>query len=975
MILGKRLGFIIIVLFVVSGPLIKPCYGGGFDCAYPEPGGQCGFNGDKPDHYKVTVSGVQWCDGLSEEMKEALDATYNGCHMLSRQGCQWRNGPVILSVVDDGSGIIVSATARGNFTTGYWPGGPLGPFPAGGAPSIYTPGPCCHVCEPEWPCPQGCHGKGYGGTITWAPIYDCEGPCDDCDPDPPCEWVVTTTKTADTIHYVNMSSCPKPRDNARGDLAWVTISATCATHVIANYSGGSGLVEVLACYPPRGECSSGSQASFLVQALRGDGNARSAITFSAQFLNVSNGTQMSGSATIKIVPSYAECSDFVLNPSVMASGSSTSASVGNTSVSIFAGTNPVEQFSYVEFYDYNDGEVSRQDIAVKLPDKTQAHILSSPSGIMPGWSAEMDDSNTVTVTSPDNLKYIYPEPNDYMLVAIRNVSDVNLVIFDYNDTDANLLDYQIDAFDPNLYIEYAYDVNGLLDTITLWDYNDNRTYTIIYDANDRVIATSGSCSSCGGGGVKYEYDDANRIQYVKDANDTVIYEYAYDTKGRIIDKYLGEANDGNHIQELEYLDYYDSSYREDIYDYINPTEYRVTREYKTSAGFVTERIKYKNLNEYAYAPFGESYTEYTVYFYDANDIITKKVVIPPLGNYSDPNDPNTIAGIRKEYTYDPNIGRILAEKWFDANDVNFTVSSYTYEYIIDDGNIVDSRVKTFTDGRGAVTEYVYTDANDTNPYRKFMPQVTTGISGTLQLKYEYQYDSQNRVILEKQLDDSNSVIVQTKYEYDNYGNLVKRYDDYGDSNELTEYEYNGFNEMVKMTLPTGVTQGWSYNDVGKVESEFVYDSCDPNYICSQTDYFYDKNGRVEKIARAKDSDTFFINDPNQWIWTRYEYDLQGNKTRVIEDANGLALETLYEYNFQNEVEKVTLPNGKWTKTVRDGRGLVDYTQVGYGSTTEATTSFEYDGNGNLVKQTSVKGIGTKYVYDDFDRLIKVTKGL
>ena len=115
--------------------------------------------------------------------------------------------------------------------------------------------------------------------------------------------------------------------------------------------------------------------------------------------------------------------------------------------------------------------------------------------------------------------------------------------------------------------------------------------------------------------------------------------------------------------------------------------------------------------------------------------------------------------------------------------------------------------------------------------------------------------------------------------------------------------------------------------------------------------------------------------PNTWIWTEYEYDLWGNKTKVIEDVNGLALVTTYEYNHQGEVIKVTLPNGKWTETVRDGRGLVVETNIGYGETTVETTEICYDDNGNLELQVTENDAWTKHEYDDFDRLIQVIKGL
>lgn len=556
---------------------------------------------------------------------------------------------------------------------------------------------------------------------------------------------------------------------------------------------------------------------------------------------------------------------------------------------------------------------------------------------------------------------------------IRRIT--NIVIFDYNDTNPNLIGRQTDGFDPNLYIEYGYNDSNLLETLKAFDHSYYREFTITYDTNDAnglVVAMSNpSCSSCGGG-LRYEYDSNGLLQYVRDDGNNIVYEYKYDSNDRVMDIYLGAASGNNHLREFDYTDGGNGSCIVDIYDYIDANSYRVTREHRTSAGFVTKRIKYGLLNEDPESPTGDSFIEHILYDYDANNIMTRKVIIPALGDTNNP-DPNS--GLRKEYIYDPNTGGLLTEKWFDANDVNFTVISYTYDYILDPcDDILDVRVKTSTDAREVVTEYFY-DGNDTDPNLKLMPEVTTGISGTQRLKYEYEYDSRNHVTLEKQLDDSNAVLVQTKYEYDNYGNLIKRYDDYGDSNEITEYEYNGFNEMVKMTLPSGVVQGWSHYDNGKVKYEVVYDPCDLNKAYSQTRYYYDPNGRLEKIAKADDTGIFTINSPNKWIWTKYEYDLQGNKTKVIEDVNGLDLEIVYEYNNQGEVTKVTLPNGKWTETVHDGRGLVDHATVGHGQTPVATTWFYYDSNGNIEWQKAPNGVLTKYEYDDFDRLKKVTRGL
>jgi len=648
------------------------------------------------------------------------------------------------------------------------------------------------------------------------------------------------------------------------------------------------------------------------------------------------------------------------------------ARVGNATVTIYAGTNPADEPPQAKIYDLPD----TNEITVRLPGKRDFYTLSRPSGSFPGWTAEQSDATTVTVESPDGLTYTFPEVNDYVLWKIEDADGNEVVVYDYN-TVSERIDYQYDGFDPNLYIEYEYDVNGLLDTLYAHDYATVREYEITYDANDRAIAMTGSCESCGGGaGSKYEYDPNGRVKHVKNSEDTVIYEYAYDSLGRITDKYFGEAADSNIIRQIVYTELDDSNSIEDTYDYVDISNYRVTREYKNS-GRTVKRIKYDNLNEDPDDPLGESFIDHTIYCFDSNGLVTKEITIPASAGITEPNLAS-ITGIRKEYTYDPNTDELLEERWFDINDVNFTVAEYTYEYIMtDDGNdILDVRVSTSTDARQAVTEYIY-DGNDTDPNLKLMPEVTSGISGPQQLKHYYEYDNRKRVVFEQQLDDSNNVISQTEYFYDNYSNLIERrdYDSTTDSNEITEYEYNGFNEMIEMTLPSGVMQGWSYNSNKKVEYEVVYYPDDCNYVYSQTKYSYYDDGRVKKIARADDDDIFLLGSPDNWVWTEYEYDLRGNKTKVIEDVNGLGLETTYEYNFQDEVTKVTLPNGKWTKTTRDGRGLVYKTETGYESTTVATTYYYYDENSNIEEEIDPYGIRTRYEYDDFDRVKKITRGL
>lgn len=986
MTLRKKINFSILALLMVFAWLSPYCYGA--DCGF---GSEC--PNTCPPCYKVTITGHKPCSCW--EVAPLANGTYI---VPNAGGCVWAGDDVNGYTME----LVLSADAYNTIVHA-----PDGWIECGGwycnfvwhCDSAFTDangvGDCnnaydeddCWACDPET---GTCYHFAYGGSAHWEPIWDCNE-CNNCG-----ILNITVSDYNDTLHYAREDCCPPAE---KGESEPITFDCNTANYVVPVYkiwkydpnaSGGwrevddSNLVKVTS---EPNKCSAGNSVTFWVQALKGQPPAKAKVQCTAAFFKT-DGTNKSRSVTINIEPAEGECCESCSGGVCGGDGGSSPPDpwslpsfgtilAGSTSFSAFPGMGAGDEISKVTLYDFGGGETG---IDVKLPGKRHSYLLSKPLAFMPGWSASKDGSNDVTVQSPDGLKYIYPTNYDHKLRYIKDANDRNIVVFDYT---GGLISKQSDGNDSDFYIEYGYE-GGLLKTLTACDHTDCREYTITYDTANRAIAFSGNCEECGSGAFQYEYDANGLLKKVKDANDPniVIYEYVYNANGWVTDIYLGEASDANHFRKFNYTPYGTSgSYIVDIYDYVDANNYRVMREYRNGAGLTTKRIRYETLNEDPADPIGEeSYTEHTFYFYDANNVITKKVVIPPSRNSANP-DPNS--GIRKEYTYDPNTGRLLNEKWFAANEVNIPVISYTYGYVPDPcGNILDVRVLSSIDARDANTVYSY-DGNEVVPKLKKMPDVTGGISEPNQLKYEYQYDSRKRVILEKQKDKNNTLLVQTKYDYDNYGNLLKRYDGYGDSNEITEYRYNGFNEMTRVSRPLGdsnVVSGRSYYDNGQLESDFVLADAndvnegEPNLI-SQTKYFYDNNGRVKEIARAKGSGEFAFGSPASWIWTRYEYDLRGNKNKVIEDVNRLGLETAYEYDNQGEVIKVTLPNGKWTETVRDGRGMVAQTIVGHEGTTVATTWFYYDANGNLIEEVAPNNIRTTYEYDDFDRVTKITRGL
>jgi len=618
------------------------------------------------------------------------------------------------------------------------------------------------------------------------------------------------------------------------------------------------------------------------------------------------------------------------------------------------------------------------DVEVRLPDyQNETFIMYRPSpDYLSQWGLTMDGTDIYVTYKAGGRVYEFTTSSPYKLHTIQDLQGNTLINVIYDED--GRLHKQEDASDPSYYIAYDYndlsEHNDVPESITLQADDVNRVYTLEYDAAGRITAVTNGACGCGGdgGSIRYVFDENDRIKQERtyDTNE-VIYEYVRDASGRVVEKWLGSKDSNDCIRKTSYGQEGGTTIV-DTYSYVDANNYRVAREYRNGAGHLTKRVQYANLNEDPNNPSGESYATHMIHYYDANGILTKKVVIPPVGEANDPN-----SGIRKEYNYDPNTGRLLTEKWYDRNDVNFTKVSNSYDYIMDGNDVVDARLSTTENARGAVTSYYY-DGNSTDPNLKVMPEVSTGISGTLQLKYEYEYDpNRGWLTLEKQLDMLDNLINQTKYEYDDYGNLIKRYDDYqGDHEEVTEYTYNAYNERIKAELPSGVLQGWFYNNAGRVTDEVVYDPCNTSYLYSQKSYTYDGNGRLVEIAEAKDPNTFLKDSPEDgWIYTKYEYDLQGNRTKVIEDVNDLNLETTYEYNNQGEVTKVTLPIGKWTKTYYNGRGLVSKTEVGHNSTVEATTTYYYNDNGNLEWEYAPDGTWKHIEYDDFGRKSKVTKGM
>ncbi|THB75563.1 MAG: RHS repeat protein, partial [Gammaproteobacteria bacterium] len=162
----------------------------------------------------------------------------------------------------------------------------------------------------------------------------------------------------------------------------------------------------------------------------------------------------------------------------------------------------------------------------------------------------------------------------------------------------------------------------------------------------------------------------------------------------------------------------------------------------------------------------------------------------------------------------------------------------------------------------------------------------------------------------------------------------------------------------------------------------------------KTEYTYDFRGQVASSTIWSDLDNLGNGIPGTESTTYYVYDAKGRllKTvdpraasaadeayashitydglgRVLSTTNAADAVTTTVYDDANNKVIVTSASGLiTTSTYNAGGELISVTQAGDGQS-YATTSYEYDAAGNLIKETDTDGNETKNIYDTQNRLV------
>ena len=188
----------------------------------------------------------------------------------------------------------------------------------------------------------------------------------------------------------------------------------------------------------------------------------------------------------------------------------------------------------------------------------------------------------------------------------------------------------------------------------------------------------------------------------------------------------------------------------------------------------------------------------------------------------------------------------------------------------------------------------------------------------------------------------------TQYVYDTNGNRTeeKRFLSFQDgesargSIHTLTFGYDKQNRLVRVSDGLGAVVRYEYDSLNRRTRETRLLS---EGLTQRVDYHYDPAGRLIEVEQSADQEGC----GSQFASTRYEYDRNGNITRIQLPAGG---EILREYDAANRLI---------AETHREERSGIDN-----------RTQFGYDAAGNLVEITDNQGRKTRIAYDLLNREIR-----
>ncbi len=604
----------------------------------------------------------------------------------------------------------------------------------------------------------------------------------------------------------------------------------------------------------------------------------------------------------------------------------------------------------------------------------------------------VEDGKEVSFTS----RYTYDD-SDNIIQSVDNAGNVTTYEYDENgnrvasvDAKNRRISYEYDkqsnlvktVYPDGTYESFEYDANG--NNVTAVDRSGLKV-TMAYDKLNRMVSktyadgTKESYNYDGVGNVTekisvtgakttYSYDECNRNISITDAfGSTTTFEY--DNQSRIISKTDVKNN------KISY-DYDDNG---NIIKTTYPDGNSVTATYDARNRMITQTDQNGNTTSYEYdgadklTKVTDAYGNSFSYSYDENGNLIK--VTDALSHsteysYDEVGRVSSVknaAGNVAEYIYD-STGQLISEKDFSGNE---TIYSYDDMDRVIRKKLVDNDIK-----------FEYTEEGLINS--------VSDKSGTV----EFEYDKYNRLV---SYTDANNITV--KYSYDKYGNTQsvdngfnKTQYEYDTLNRLTRvidhngkatlYEYDELGNRSAVRYPNGTVMSYTYDECQRLTEELVTDSSGKQL--ARYSYGLGKAGERLSVTEEELSPDSSSNN-TQIIKTEidYSYDKLNRLTKETISRSGSKLVQEYTYDtVSNRLSQTVSVTGDITDIadtnldeidIKTGTTVYSYNELNQLVSEEngsETTTYLYDNNGNLIKQTGLKN--NEYTYDSENRLLSAT---
>ncbi len=220
---------------------------------------------------------------------------------------------------------------------------------------------------------------------------------------------------------------------------------------------------------------------------------------------------------------------------------------------------------------------------------------------------------------------------------------------------------------------------------------------------------------------------------------------------------------------------------------------------------------------------------------------------------------------------------------------------------------MDNCLTSITDENGNTISYLYNDKK----------QILRGMDALGTVYFTNEYDSLDRIIRQTDGSSDNNVTVINYDEATLEDHILITVFDR--TNQVTVYKYNSSKQLISKTDANGNTTVYDYDDAGNLTKQT--DGLG-NYIINKYDGRNNLIEVTENITNLADNTD-------------------------IAETDIVVRTTTYEYDNNNNLTKITYPNG-------------------------GTVSNVYDDKNRITSSTDLRGVVTTYEYDTYNQLVKTT---